>query len=74
MSDAFLTPQEVHRLTGNKRHKAQAARLKELGYRFILAGTGEPLVRWSDLDESGKPAQRRGHRWDRMGSVRQLRP
>jgi len=74
MTDRLLTAEELRRLTGKIRHKAQAAQLKALGYRFILAATGEPLVRWSDLDESGKPAQRRGHRWDRIGSIRQLRP
>jgi hypothetical protein len=72
--DRLLTAAEVERLTGKKRHKAQARQLTALGYRFILAATGEPLVRWSDLDEQGKPAQRRGHRWDRIGGVRQIRP
>ena len=70
----FLTVDEVHRLTGKRRHKAQARTLSALGIRFILAATGEPLVRQADLDEHGKPAQRRGPRWDRIGSVRQLRP
>lgn len=69
----FLSPDDLHRLTGKRRHKAQSRALTALGIRFIVAATGEPLVRAADLDDTGKPAQRRGHRWDRIGSVRQLR-
>ena len=74
MPDAFLTATDVARLTGKKRHRAQIRVLAAGGYRHIVAATGEPLVRWSDLDEAGKPAQRKqAHRWDLIGSVRNLR-
>ena len=74
--DAFLTVDELERLTGKRRPSAQARVLVAKGIPFRRAGInedGEPLVRWSDLDAKGKPAQRRGHRWDRIGGVRQLR-
>lgn len=69
---AWLTAAEVERLTGRKRWTAQRRQLKALGIKHIIAATGEPLVRASDLDADGKPAQR-GHRWDMIGSVRQIR-
>jgi hypothetical protein len=78
VSDGFLTPEEVKRLTrGKVRYSAQCRALDAMGIRYIRAGAhkdGEPLVRRDALDAGGKPAQRRGHRWDRIGSVRQIRP
>lgn len=41
----FLTAAEVVRLTGRVRFKAQRRILDGLGIRYIVAGTGEPLVR-----------------------------
>ena len=65
-------------MTKKKRRPAQIRALAALGYRkgehFIVAADGEPLVLRDKLDADGKPAQRRGHRWDRIGSVRQIRP
>ena len=73
----FLSAAELARLTGKKRRPAQLRALAALGYRkgyhFIVAATGEPLVLRNKLDADGQPAQRRGHRWDRIGSIRQLR-
>jgi hypothetical protein len=70
----FLTAADVARLTGKKRHKAQIRALTAKGYRYIVAATGEPLVRLDSLDDEQKPAHRqRGHRWDRIGSVKTLR-
>lgn len=65
----FLSPDELHRMTGKRRYTAQCRALDRLGVRFVRAASGEPLVRASDLDATGKPAQRSaGHRWDRIGS------
>lgn len=78
MSDAFLTDEEVYRLTKKKRRPARVRELTRLGYKqdehFILASDGEPLVLRDKLDAKNKPAQRRGHRWDRLAGVKQIRP
>ena len=77
MTQQWLSPEEVERITRKKRWTAQCRALREAGIPFRRAGAkgdGEPLVRTEDVDADGKPAQRRGHRWDRIGSVRQLRP
>jgi len=78
MTDRLLTAEEIKRYTDGKvRHSAQCRVLKAKGILFTRAGAnndGEPLVWRSAVDETGKPAQRRGHRWDRIGSVRQIRP
>ena len=71
---AFLTPDDLHRLTGKRRYSAQRRALTALRIPFVEAATGEPLVRADALDGAGKPRQGRGHRWDRIGSVRNLRP
>lgn len=62
----FLTADAVVRLTGRKRHKAQRRVLDGLGIRYIVAGTGEPLVREAALDERPKDARNRAPRWDRL--------
>lgn len=71
----FLTPDDVQRLTGKKRFSAQRRVLDARKIRYTLGGKSgeEPLVRESDLDADGKPAHRRGHRWDRIASIRQLK-
>lgn len=70
----FVSPDELYRMTGRRRYSAQRKALDSLGIRYIVAKSGEPLVRTSDLDAAGKPKQSRGHRWDRIGTVRQIRP
>ena len=72
----FLSADDLHRLTGRKRFKAQRLALDRLGIRYVAASSGEPLVRAGDLDAAGRPAHRQqpGHRWDRIGSIRQLKP
>jgi hypothetical protein len=70
----FLSPAELKRLTGKVRYSAQRRALARLKIPYTQAATGEPLVRTDALDAAGKPAQRRGHRWDQIGSVRNLRP
>jgi Domain of unknown function (DUF4224) len=69
----FLTPEDLERLTGKRRFSAQRRVLDALGIRYVRAATGEPLVRADALDAkaAGKPT---GHRWDMIGSVRNLRP
>lgn len=71
---AFLTADELHRLTGKRRYKAQCRMLVVLGVRFTKAASGEPIVRVDAVDEAGKPAHRRasGPRWDRIGNVAQI--
>jgi len=73
----FLSAADVERITKKKRWAAQCRVLKEKGYKFTRAGAkndGEPLVRADGLDADGKPKQSLGHRWDRIGNVRQIRP
>lgn len=72
MTDRLLTAEELHRLTGKVRYTAQRKELDRLKVPYRRAASGEPLVRLSALDAEGKPKQPAGHRWDRIGSVRQL--
>ena len=65
----FLTPAELARLTGRTRYSAQRRALDRLGIRYLLAATGEPLVRQADLDGSGKAARNSGPRWDRLNAA-----
>lgn len=69
----WLSPAELHRLTGKKRYTAQRRVLTERKIPFRCAASGEPLVRadWDRVDATGKPAHRQ-HRWDRLASVRNL--
>jgi hypothetical protein len=68
----FLTPGDLERLTGRRRFSAQRRALNALGVPYLIAATGEPLVRADAIDATpaGKPT---GHRWDMIGSVRNLR-
>lgn len=40
----FLTPAEIERLTGKKRHSAQIRWLLKNGYKIEVNGLGEPIV------------------------------
>lgn len=40
----FLTPKEIVRLTGKKRHSAQIRWLREKGYKIDVNGLGEPIL------------------------------
>jgi len=77
MTDRLLTAEEIKRITrGKVRWSAQCRALDKKGIRYMRAGAnndGEPLVWQSAVDAEGKPKQPAGHRWDRIGSVRQLR-
>lgn len=69
----WLSPDELHRLTGKKRYTAQCRVLTARKIPYKCAASGEPLVRsdWDKVDDRGKPAHR-GHRWNMIGSVRNL--
>ena len=75
MTGQWLSAEELYRLTGKIRFTAQRKVLTARKIPFKAASSGEPLVRrdW-DLDASGRPEQRKGPRWDKIGSVRNLRP
>jgi hypothetical protein len=62
----FLTAEELRRLTGRKRFRAQREALDRLGIRYTVAATGEPLVLLAALDEPSGKARNRRPRWDRM--------
>lgn len=62
----FLTADDLQRLTGKKRFKAQRRALDRLRIPYRAAATGEPLVRAADLDGTPKSARNRGPRWDRL--------
>lgn len=76
----WLTAEELHRLTGKTRPSAQRRELDRRRIKYVPASSGEPLVRLDEAFDgsavqaqsprSGRPA---GHRWDRIGGVRQLR-
>jgi hypothetical protein len=53
---AFLSPEDVQRITRCVRYGAQRKALQSLGIRFIQARNGEPLVRVSDLDPESNTA------------------
>lgn len=68
---AWLTPDELYRLTRKKRFSAQRKVLEQSGIPFRVAPNGEPLVRedFDRLDGSGKPARnRKGLNWDALGA------
>lgn len=70
----FLSRADVERLTGRTRFKAMCRALDRMSIRYKLAATGEPLVRQDAIDGKPQQAKTRGHRWDMIGSVRNLRP
>ena len=44
MSDLFLSPEQLHELTGKKQRSAQIRVLEERGYTYRLDGNGRILV------------------------------
>lgn len=62
----FLTAAEVQRLTGKVRFSAQRRVLDGLGIRYVLAATGEPMVRSADLDDPGTKERNGEPHWDRI--------
>lgn len=70
----YATLADVRRRTGKMRFRAMARALDSLRIRYVLAPDGEPLVHQDDLDGKPRQAKTVGHRWDRIGSVRNLRP
>lgn len=46
----FLTPQELHQLTGYKRRADQVKWLVRNGYRFNVNGCGFPIVATAEVE------------------------
>jgi Domain of unknown function (DUF4224) len=71
---AFLSPDELHRVTGKRRYSAQRRVLDQMKIAYRAAASGEPLVRADTLDADGKPQPRAEPRWDKIGApIRNLR-
>jgi len=63
----WLTPDELHQLTGRKRWSAQARALASAQIPFRLNTQGRPLVeRSAVVTTATKPASPKAPRWDRM--------
>lgn len=54
----FLTPDELHDLTGYKRHADQRRWLSERGWTFETAATGKPVVARSYAESRMGPTER----------------
>lgn len=65
---AFLTDEDLRRVTGKKRFKAQCRVLDGMGIAYRKSATGEPLVRVDDLDGKRKQGRNREPRWDRLNA------
>jgi hypothetical protein len=66
----FLSRADIARLTGKRRFSAQRRALDEMGVRYTIAATGEPLVREAALDRSGISGRNSNiPRWDRLNNV-----
>lgn len=50
MTDLFLTPEELHELTGYRRPAEQRAFLKRKGWRFEVNAAGKPRVARAHLE------------------------
>ncbi len=70
----FLSPEEVQRLTGKKRHSAQVRWLRDHGYRFDVNGLGEPVVAIAEVNRKlvgGAAAREKAEpNWDEMDPQR----
>lgn len=64
--NAFLSADELRRLTGKRRYTAQRRALDRLGISYVSAATGEPLVRPDAVDGVSAPRRYNGPRWDRI--------
>jgi hypothetical protein len=62
----FVAPEVLQRLTGRVRYSAQRKILDERRIRYIVAESGEPLVRPDDLDGAPGRARNRGPKWERL--------
>lgn len=67
-ASAFLTADDVERLTRRIRYSAQRRVLDAMGIRYLKAANGEPLVRADALDADARPARNSGPRWERIGA------
>lgn len=75
----WLSEEELQRLTGKQRPSAQRRVLDAREIRYVRAESGEPLVRHDEAFDGSaikaqSPRPRMEHRWDMIGSVRNLKP
>jgi hypothetical protein len=66
----FVAPEVLQRLTGKVRYSAQRKILDERRIRYIVAESGEPLVRPEALDDATGRARHRGPKWERLKNAR----
>jgi hypothetical protein len=59
VSDTWLTPDELHELTGRQRYSAQCRALASMGVPFRPNAIGRPLVERSAVLSSPAPAKRK---------------
>ena len=65
----FLPRADIARITNRTRYSAQRRALDRLGFRYVVADSGEPLVRVDALDGERAPARNRGPRWEFLNRV-----
>lgn len=66
-SDFFLSPADVERLTGKKRHSAQVRWLLDHGYKVAVNGLGMPIVAVAEVERrlvGGTVRKRVEPNWD----------
>lgn len=63
---AFLSRDDVRRLTKRTYFAAQRRALERLGIRYTTAADGEPLVNVEALDVSQARRRNTGPHWDRI--------
>jgi hypothetical protein len=61
---AFLSAEDVQRLTGKVRFAAQRRALDRLRIRYRTAANGEPLVSVATLDESPRRGRNHEPNWE----------
>jgi hypothetical protein len=62
MPDAFLTRDDVRRLTGRARFSAQVRALQQMRVPFRVNAAGEPIVLWQDVSGQ-RPAAPQREKW-----------
>ena len=64
----FLPNDVIVRLTGKVRYPAQKRALARLGYAYLSADNGEPLVRSDALETTPQARPSIGPRWDQLNT------
>lgn len=65
----FLSPQDIERLTGKKRHSAQVRWLRKKGYKIEVNGLGEPILAVAEYNRKnvgGAAAREEEPNWGAM--------